>query len=181
MTQITIMLPNTNFQRPTAAELASLFKIVASAHPGEASQVDLAEFGRAFFACGYMFRTAAPRQDRYFVRFVERANAFLGERWGCEGVSGPALFLAVRAHNDIPWRPQDQRIGQLSEVGLNEHNGIRLRQPNAWRELLRGVNLLAPLPPRELLRRQVEPSPMRICREGPNGGWRPVGDYETLW
>ncbi len=181
MTQIVTLLPNTGFVRPTSEEIASLLKIVAAAHRDIATQIDAAEFERAFFACGYMFRTAAPRQDRYFTHFLDVANTFLRDRWGVEGVSGGALFLAVRAHADIPWRAAGPMLGQLLEAGLDEHHGLRLRQPNAWVGLLKGGNLLSPTPPDPQRRQQVERGPARTYQQNPDGSFRVVGDYESLW
>ncbi len=178
MTTITTMLPATGFVRPSDKELASLLTIVATAHPREAAEIDAAEFSRAFVSVGFMFRTAAPRQDRHFIHFVDRANAFLRERWGVEGVTASALFLACRAHNDVVFRAADPLIGQLLEVGLDEHHGLRLRSPNAWRAVLKGDNLLPAMPPDPLRRQQVERGPSRVYVENPDHSWR---EMETLW
>ncbi len=181
MTTITIALPVTGFVRPSDSELASLLKIVASGHPGEASQVDLAEFSRAFISVGFMFRTASPRQDRYLIHFADRANEFLRERFGDLGVTASALFLAVRAHNDIPWRPRDLERGQLLEIGLDEHHGIRLPQPNAWVGLLKSDNLLTPTPPDPLRPREPGRGPVRYYRLNPGGALRLMADDESIW
>ena len=85
-------------------------------------------------------------------------------------------FLAViLAAGDIAWWRADARLGQLLEVGLAQHAGLPCR--NGWRDILSGkANLLAPLPPPELLRRENEPSPVRIYKDG-----RLIGSNESLW
>ncbi len=181
--RIVVGLPQTGFQRPADKELLALLKIVSAAHPREARETAAPEFARAFHAVGFFFRTAAPRRDRHFVHFVDRASELLRDRWDCAGVTAPALLLAVRAHNDIPWRPQDLQHGQLAEIGLDEFHGLPLRSPNAWVGLLKGGNLREPTPPDPRRAREPERMPVKYYRLNPGGQLyeHAAADDEPLW
>ncbi len=177
--RISVALPATGFVRPSDAELASLLAIVATAHPREGAKIDAAEFSRAFIAAGYMFRTASPRSDMYFSHFVDAASRMLRERWGAETVTAPAVFLACRAHNDIPWRKADPRAGQLLEVGLDEFHGLPCS--NSWRAVLKGDNLFSPTAPDPTRPREPERGPVRYYRLNPGGALRLMADDEGIW
>ncbi len=140
-----------------------------------------AEFGRAFVAVGYAFRLSEPSTARYFHSFVEDANALQREYWRAHAVSGSALLAAIIGHGDVPWRPVNQAVGQLLEVGLDPYSGIRCS--NAWRGILEGRPLRSPLPPRRIFREQAMPSPMRVFRqERPGDAWADVGGSNApLW
>lgn len=198
MTTITTSLPSTGFEQPSDKEILALMKIVYGAHPdlrGNAETFlrkgrDLlgtvddfeVEFGRAFVAVGYAFRTVEPVTTRYFHSLVEDANALLRRYWGAKPVSGTALLAAIIAHGDVCWRPANRAVGQLLEVGLDPYSGVRCA--NAWRGILEGRPLHAPLPPRRAFREAAEPSPVRLYRQqdGPAGPSSDVSGAEgPLW
>ena len=96
-------------------------------------------------------------------------------------VDGRAVMAAIIAHNDIPYRLGDRRVGQPLEVGLDPHSGIRCS--NAWKDILAGRPLKAPLPPRRMFQEMASPSPMRVYRqERPGDAWADVsGSNDPSW
>lgn len=159
MTEISVMLPSTGFVEPTAAELRSLSKIVASAHPGW-NVPDEETFRRAFVAQGFFFRLAGPNTRLYYGSLLDAANEFLGRlRW--RAIDGGAFLFAICAGGDVPIRFANPSLGQLQEVGLDQYSGLPCR--HFWRGLLDGSrNLLAPTPAPEGLRQAALPSAMRL-------------------
>ncbi len=209
MTTITTALPSTGFEQPSGREVLALLKIVLGAYPnlrGEAETRDFnTEFGRTFFAAGYdnlgasaardfemefarafiavgfAYRTPQPSTSRYFHSFVEDANGLLRTYWSAKAVSGTALLAAIIAHGDVAWRPANRAVGQLLEVGLDPYSGIRCS--NAWKGVLEGRPLKAPLAPRRMFRDMAAPSPMRVFRqERPGEAFVDVsGSRDPLW
>jgi hypothetical protein len=133
--RITVALPDTHFERPSAEELRRLRKIVVSAH-GWLADHDEESFGRAFVAVGYHFRTPAPDKSRYFHAIVDEANRLLDEVLGLTKIDGIAFMAAILAHADVPWQEANSRLGALLEIGLCPTHGIRLARPNRWRALV---------------------------------------------
>jgi hypothetical protein len=180
MTEITVQLPSTGFVEPTAAELRSLSKIVAAAHPGWRVPDD-DEFRRAFVAQGFFFRLPGPNTRVYYGSHVDAANDFLRRlRW--QAIDGGSLLFAIVAAGDVPIRYANPGVGQLQEVGLDQYSGLPVR--HHWRGLLDGSrNLLTPVPPPASLRRAAEPSPMRVYRqERPGEDFVDVtGSNAPLW
>lgn len=87
-------------------------------------------------------------RDAIFFSHVDDVNAALRRRWGMSSsVDARAVLAAIIAHNDVPYRLSDNRLGQPLEVGLNPFSGDA-RCSNAWRDVLAGRPLKAPLPPR---------------------------------
>jgi hypothetical protein len=165
--RITIALPNTHFERPTAEELRKLRKIVTAAHPW-LNDCDEQSFSRAFTAIGFMFRTPQPVKSRYFHDILADANQLLDELLDLRLVDGIAFLAAALGHGDVKWQESNGRVGALLEIGLCPTHGIPCSTPNAWRGLLDGTrNLLAPVAPSPL--RQPEPSPVRFLQ---NGRWQ---------
>lgn len=186
MTTITTALPSTGFEQPSGEQVLALMRVVYGAQPAlreSAETVDdfEMEFGRAFVAVGYAFRLSEPSTSRYFHSFVDDANTLLRTYWTAKPVSGTALLAAVIAHGDVPWRPANRAVGQLLEVGLDPHAGVRCS--NAWRQILEGRPLRAPLPPRKLFREAALPSAVRVYRqERPGSPWSDVSGADgPLW
>jgi hypothetical protein len=173
-------LPHTNFEQPTSAELRELARLVWAAHPwlpicGEA------EFGRAFYATGFMWRLPEPSPRFFFHSYVDDCCNFLA-RLGLDEVEGPAVMGAILGHADIKYRLADSSVGQLLEVGLSA-NGPGAKCRNAWRRVLETGELLPPLPPRGVIQsigEQAIPVP-RILKAGPDGAFREIGPNEDLW
>jgi hypothetical protein len=152
MVTVTEFNARTGFEEPPTTDIyPRLQEIVEAVEPSLRGKVHVDEFRRAFIALGYMFRTAAPRSDLYFSSHVEAVNAIL-TRWGAGSTTGEAVFAALRAHGDIPWRRPDRSVGQLLEAGLNPHSGIKCS--NRWKEILNGAPLLAPVAPDRGIARQ---------------------------
>jgi hypothetical protein len=181
---ITTALPATGFVCPTDAELRTLLKMVLGAHAGlrehaEATEGFEAEFGRAFVAVGYAWRTVEPVTTRYFSALVDDANQLLREHWRASAVSGAAFLAAVIAHGDIPWRPAERSVGQLLEVGLNPDSGLRCG--NVWRQIVAGRALRSPLAPRKFLVDQAAPSGVQYFQQGWDGRFRETSPEADLW
>jgi hypothetical protein len=175
MVTIRTMLPDTNFQMPTDQELKTLARIALSAHADLKENADrmpdfAEQFRRAFYAVGFQFRLDQPTPKFYFHAHLEAANTFLRQQ-GNASVDGAPFLAAVFAHNDICWQQADESAGQLLLLGLDPYSGRRCS--NAWRDLLRGGNMLAPTPaPRHL--RPPEPTSVRMYQEDAGGVMRPV-------
>jgi hypothetical protein len=187
MTTITTAMPSTNFQVPTDAQLRLLLKTVLGAHEGfrpyvEGTEGAEAEFGRAFTALGFTFRTAEPVTTRFFVAHLDDCNDLLHRHWSAAPVSAAAFMLGVYAHGDAPVRLADPKVGQLTELGLDPDHEIPCS--NAWRQILEGRPLKAPLPPRREFRERAEPTPVRVFRqERPGDPWQdaPLLSDAPLW
>ena len=164
--KITVQLPSTHFERPTAEQLRSLRNIVLAAH-GWLADCDEESFARAFVAIGFMFRNERAMKARFFHSIVDDGNDLLVELLDMRPVDGVSFLAAALAHADICWQEANGRLGALLEIALDRHSGRPLTTPNKWRALLDGsANLLPPTP---LLSRQGEPSPVRFHQ---NGFWR---------
>lgn len=180
MTEISVQLPSTGFIEPTGAELRSLSKIVAAAHPGWTVPDD-DEFRRAFVAQGFFFRLPGPNTRVYYGSILDAANEFLG-RLRLPAIDGGALMFAIVAAGDIPIRFANPSLGQLQEVGLDQYSGLPCR--NRWRGLLDGsANLMTPTPVPASRREAAMPSAMRVYRqERPGDAWQDVsGSPDPLW
>ena len=111
VTEISIQLPATGFIEPTRAELRSLSKIVAAAHPGW-TVPDEDEFRRAFVAQGFFFRLPGPNTRVYYGSHLDAANEFLGRlRW--PAIGGGAFMFAIVAAADVPIRFAALRSGSF--------------------------------------------------------------------
>ena len=143
---VTISVPRTGFQRPTADELQELARRVDDEHDWLVPCSEDA-FARAFTAVGFMFRLPEPSRKLAFSAHVNSANSVL-ERLGLSGVAGNALLAAMIAHSDVPWRAQAMHLGQPLECGLHPFAGRPCS--NAYRRVLAGEPLTPPLPPRPL-------------------------------
>ena len=121
--RITIALPNTHFERPTAEELRKLRKIVTAAHPW-LNDCDEQSFSRAFTAIGFMFRTPQPVKSRYFHDILADANQLLDELLDLRLVDGIAFLAAALGHGDVKWQESNGRVGALLEIGLCPTHGI---------------------------------------------------------
>jgi hypothetical protein len=151
-TTVRTLPPSSAFQMATEDELRKLAERVFDGHEGlrkEAAESSnfFRDFSAAFRAVGVMRRTDAPDAKRYFDAHIDDVNVVLGEL-GERGrrVDGVAVLTAILAHGDIPWRRHDRAIGQPLEVGLNRWIGRACS--NHWRDVLRGAQLLVPLPSR---------------------------------
>jgi hypothetical protein len=165
---ITELPVDLGFEAPTEREFKALVKIVQAAHAPTRKFADETEdAGRqlwhAFAAVGYLWRRAAPDTSRYFDSHVEDVNAVLKSRWMARQVDGRAVMAAIIAHNDIPYRLGDRRVGQPLEVALDPHAGFNCS--NAWRAVLQGAPLRSPLPPRDIFRQSAGPSPIPVFQE----------------
>jgi hypothetical protein len=152
---------------PTNNEFRRLRSIVWREHPwlrDEAARQESVElqFASAFWACGHFFRTAEPCRTRHFGAFVDEASAILGQH-GLEGIGGKAFLSACLAAGDVAWRAAGPGIGQLLEIALDRRHGMRCS--NAWRDILNGRALLAPIPAAERLKRAQEALTIRIFQE----------------
>jgi hypothetical protein len=183
MVTVTQSWPRTGYYPPDAKEAAALARIVDAAYPdiGLIASTDLSEFRRALSAVGYMFRTAEPVSKYSFIHFVDAANDLLTEHLHGSSVSGTAVFGAMLAHADIPWRKADRSIGQMLEVGLNEHAGRMCE--NAWRGLLDGTrNLMTPTPTRaEFVQAAGYGQKTTFWKQRDDGKMRAVERGESLW
>lgn len=94
-------------------------------------------------------------------------------------MSGPALLAAIIAHNDIPYRLANLAVGQLLEVGLDRYSGSQCM--NAWRDVLAGRPLIAPLPPTTVRQHVYPVATPRIYRQEPSGEMRELRADERLW
>src|SRR6202042_1125355 len=110
MVTVTQSWPRTGYYPPDAKEAAALARIVDAAYPdiGLIASTDLSEFRRGLSAVGYMFRPAEPVSKYSFIHFVDAANDLLTEHLHGSSVSGTAVFGAMLAHADIPWRKADR-------------------------------------------------------------------------
>ena len=125
-------------------------------------------------------RTEHPRRDLYFYSHLDAANALLNERLGVEAVSGDAFLSACLAAGDVCWQRADPERGAILELGLDPHHGRPCS--NIWAAILKGeASLREPTPPDPLRRQQVERGPARTYQQNPDGSFRVVGDYESLW
>ncbi len=183
---ITELPVDLGFEAPTERQFKALMKTVQAAHAPTRKFADETEdadreLWHAFAALGYLWRRAAPDTSRYFGSHVDDVNAVLKSRWMARPVDGRAVMAAIIAHNDIPYRLGDRRVGQPLEVGLDPHSGIRCS--NAWKDILAGRPLKAPLPPRRMFQETASPSPMRVYRqERPGDAWADVsGSNDPLW
>jgi hypothetical protein len=183
---ISTTLPATGFVCPTDDdELRTLIRMVLGAHEhlreyAEATEDFEQQFGRAFVAVGYAFRTVEPVTNRYFQALVDDANELLQRYWRAPAVSGPAFLTACWAHGDIPIRPAKRSLGQLLEIGLDPDSGLRCG--NFWRQILAGRPLRAPLAPRRFLQEMNMPSTVSYFQQGWDGRMREVaGDVVDLW
>jgi hypothetical protein len=141
--RITTLLPSTGFERPSSEQLRELLRHVLDEH--ELPPISEGEFARAFWATGFQFRLAEPDASLHFYTHVGHCNDFLSQyRYG--EIDGAAVLAAVIAHSDFPYRLADRGKGQLLEIGMNPYSGIKCS--NAWRSVLRGEPLRAPLEPR---------------------------------
>lgn len=176
MTEISYAAPATRYEAPDDKQLAALLKIVEAANAGWTSKVELDEFRLAMAAVGAMWRLDAPSTQYSFSHFLDEANIML-RRHG--QINGPAFLRAIVAHNDVPYRLQDRRVGEVLALGLDLYSGRPCS--NAWRGVLKGDPLRPPLPPREFLRRAAEPSPIRYFQEDRRGRMQQVGADADLW
>lgn len=150
---LTELLPSTNYEQPTAAEMSALRRIVRGVHDawlggGEGSEVERdRSFYRAFWVTGACFyRTREVRRDKYFSSFFEFGNHRLEEN-GILPTDERSFMLACLAHGDIVWQRKDPAVGALLELGLHEYHGAACS--NRWRQILTGeAKLLAATPPR---------------------------------
>lgn len=142
--RITYALPATGYELPSADEMRELLRIVRAAHPELPDDVGKG-FARAFCAIGHQFRLAEPSTKQYFNAYVDHCNDFL-EQYNLAEVDGHAVFAAIIGHNDIPWRAADWAKGQVLEVALDRYSGLRCS--NAWRDVLKGAPLRAPVGPK---------------------------------
>ena len=114
--------------------------------------------------------------------FVDHCCDFLAAHSLGGEVAGASVFGAMLAHGDIPWRANNPSVGQLLKVGLNIYTGRPCSVPNAWRNVLATGQLLAPLPPRGVIRpvgEQSIPRP-RVYQEGRDGVMRELAENEAL-
>jgi hypothetical protein len=165
--RIVEFLPSTGFEQPKRDEAEKLLKVVlasAGKRPElRNAEIEPDEFLRAFVACGYLCRLPAPSRTRSFGGLLDVVNANLTIMWNAPSVTGAAFFAAILAHADIPWRAQDEAIGQMLEIGADPFTGSRCL--NTWRDLLGGkANLLAPVPPDPAVRSARERGPTRVYR-----------------
>jgi hypothetical protein len=177
VTTITHKLPSTNFERPNLEELKRLFGIVVRRYPVELADVDLQEFGRAFYAAGHCFRLPAPDPTRSFSWFVDHLSGWLIDTFGCGGISGSALFVAVVAHSDIPYRVGN-KSGEIPELALDPYGvkGAPCERPNRWRLILEGAPLRLPVSPRG---DRVAAAQNQISFRRQSG--RELAPHEPLW
>jgi hypothetical protein len=181
MTTVTHKLPSTNFERPNLEELKRLFGIVTRRHPGLVAEVDLQEFGRAFYATGHCFRLKVPDQTRSFAWFTDYLSAWLVDNFGTEGISGSALFAAVVWHSDIPYRVGNPKAGEIAELAIDPYGvkGAPCTTPNTWRLVIEGAPLRLPVSPRGDRVRQVEAqNQVQYYEKATNGDLRRT---ENLW
>jgi hypothetical protein len=150
---ITELSADLGFEAPTEREFKALMRIVQAAHAATrkfVEETDEAErqLWLAFAAVGHLWRRREPDTTRYFGSHVDDVNAVLRRRWGITtSVDARAVLAAIIAHNDVPYRLGDNKVGQPLEAGLNAFCGDA-RCSNAWRDVLAGRPLKAPLPPR---------------------------------
>ena len=163
---------------PSDAELGKLLDIVAGAYPGEFRH-DLEEFRRAFFACGRLGRLPEPSTDRYFVSSLDDANEILRAR-RLGSIDGGMLFAAAIAWGDVSFRGCRQGPGQSLEVSLARPNTGSPAVPR-WREILKGVPLQAPLPPRGMRGASYATPNVKIYRESADGAMREADPTRNLW
>jgi hypothetical protein len=142
--RIITLPPETGYRRPTDVELRRLMAIVYAAYPW-LQPVSETAFANAMSAVGHQWRLAEPTTKFYFSSHVDNCNNFL-DRLGLPEIDGNAAFAAIVGHNDIPFRLADPKHGQLLEVALDQFKGRQCL--NAWRGLLDGAPLRAPLPPK---------------------------------
>ena len=166
------------FEAPTERQFKQLMSIVCAAHPPTRKFADETEdadreLWHAFAAIGYLWRLDAPDTSRYFQSHVDDVNSVLKSRWMARQVDGRAVMAAIIAHNDIPYRPADRKVGQPLEVALDPHAGFKCS--NAWRAVLQGAPIRSPLPPREIFRQSAAPSPIRVFQENRFGQFQQVG------
>ena len=163
---------------PTDDELGKLLDIVAAAYPGEFRH-NLEEFRRAFFACGRLGRLPEPSTDRYFISSVDDANEILRAR-RLKSIEGDMLLAATIAWGDLKWRAADKATGQSLEVSLARPNTGSPAIPR-WREILKGVPLQAPLPPRGMRGASYATPNVKIYRESADGAMREADPTRNLW
>ena len=143
MTRVTEMM-RVGFVMPDAAQLARLFEIVTAEHRQLRDGIaDVDEFKRAFWVAGTFYRRPQPDSSHYYSFWLEAAARRL-EDAGSRPVSGPAFLAGCLAWGDIPWQKPDPGVGDLLELGLNEHSGRRAN--DTWLDLLAGERpLLKPV------------------------------------
>jgi hypothetical protein len=148
-------------EMPTDAELGRLLEIISAAHrfvrivlfennPRSmiSSSDFIAQFKRAFTAVNHMRRTEEVDTKRYFGSHLDDVNEIL-RGLGMSSVESCAVQAAIFAHGDVKWRRADPALGVVFAVGLSRWVGRP--SASAWKSLLAGAPLLAPVAPPEHL------------------------------